>query len=296
MNRHIAILLAAAVAAALSSCRDGRGEGFLSSATVDADLWKISPAVSGTLAAVSVREGDSVAAGQVVAAVDSVPLALKAAEIEASIAELSANVAAKVAENRVLEAAHRGAVREDARSRTLAAQGAATVRASDDARTQFETSEARLAAARSAVAALRARGGVLRAQLGTMRDQIARCSMAAPASGTVLSRFRNAGEAAIPGRPVLEIGRVDTLWAEFFVPQTALASLKVGAPLRLRLDAGSGERWVPARLSWVSSEAEFTPKGVQTREARNELVYRCRALAANPQGALKRGMPVEVWE
>lgn len=296
MSVRFSLLLPCAGVLALASCKRDPGEGFLSSATVDADLWKVSPASSGTIASVDVREGDTVRAGQILAVVDSVPLELKVREVEAALSELSANVAAKVAENRVLEATHRGVVREVERASALASRGAATTRSLDDAETQRETSAARLAAARAAVEAMRARGGTLRSQVATLRDQIARCRLAAPAAGVVLARFRNAGEAAIPGRPVVEIGRTDTLWAEFFVPQTALSSLRIGRPLRLRLDDGAGEGWVPARLSWIASEAEFTPKGVQTREARNELVFRCRALAANPSGALKRGMPVEVWE
>ena len=103
-------------------------------------------------------------------------------------------------------------------------------------------------------------------------------------------------EAALPGRPLVEIGKTDTLWADFFVGQQQLAKFKLGQALRLRLDTGGEPLWIPAKLTWISTEAEFTPKGVQTREARNDLVFRARALAANPQGELKRGLPVEVWE
>lgn len=279
----------------LSSCRGEVGEGFLSSATVDADLWKVSPTSAGTIASVAVREGDAVVRGQTLATIDTVPLVLKLAELDAAMAELSAGVASREAEHRVLSASHRGVEREASRALSLVADGAAPSRTRDEAETLRETSAAKLAASKSAIAALRARSGVLKAQQASLRDQIARCRLAAPAAGTVLTRFRGEGEAAVPGRPVVEIGRTDTMWAEFFVPQTMLASVRLGQPLRLRLDAEAGESWIPARLAWISGTAEFTPKGVQTRESRNELVFRCRALAGNPEGSLKRGLPVEVW-
>lgn len=289
-------LLTISVLALLAGCNKSMPEGFLSSATVDADLWKVAPVSSGTLLAVPVKEGDALKAGQLVAVVDSVPLVLKLAELDASQAELAANVKARAAETQTLVAADRGLQRELARTKQLVADGASTTQKLDDLTTQKETSTARIAAAKAAVIALQAKTKLIDAQKASLCDQIARCRLTAPAAGTVLTRFRNAGEAAIPGRPVIELGRTDTLWAEFFVSQQDLARLKLGQPLRLRLDLGKGEQFLPARLSWISTAAEFTPKGVQTREGRNELVFRARALAANPSGALKRGLPVEVWE
>lgn len=289
-------LLTISVLALLAGCNKSMPEGFLSSATVDADLWKVAPVSSGTLLAVPIKEGDALKAGQLVAVVDSVPLVLKLAELDASQAELAANVKARAAETQTLVAADRGLQRELARTKQLVADGASTAQKLDDLTTQKETSTARIAAAKAAVTALQAKTKLIDAQKASLRDQITRCRLTAPAAGTVLTRFRNAGEAAIPGRPVIELGRTDTLWAEFFVGQQDLARLKLGQPLRLRLDLGKGEQFLPARLSWISTAAEFTPKGVQTREGRNELVFRARALAANPSGALKRGLPVEVWE
>jgi len=294
--RSAAPALLAVSALALSACRGETGKGFLSSATVDADLWKVSPASAGTLASVSVREGDEVRRGQILATVDSLPLVLKAAELDAALSELAAGVAAREAEHRVLAETHKGIERETARLRALVKDGAAPSRSLDESETLRATSAARLSASKAAIASTKARGAVLRAQQATLRDQIARCRLVAPAGGTVLTRFRGEGEAAVPGRPVVEIGRTDTMWAEFFVPQTMLSSVRLGQPLRLRLDLEGGEKLVPARLSWISSTAEFTPKGVQTRQSRNELVFRCRALAGNPDGSLKRGLPVEVWE
>jgi HlyD family secretion protein len=279
-----------------SSCQKEEKLGFISSATLESDLWKVSPSVAGTLLEVSVREGDSVHQGQAIAWIDSIPLVLKLGELQAGYGELFANIRAREAEVATLQTAHEGIEREFARATKLVADGAATVQRKDDLETQKSTSISRIAAARSAIEALRSRNALLFAQEKSLRDQIQRCQVKSPASGRIMTRYRNNGEASIPGRPLVEIGRTDTLWAEFFIPQNQLAKFHLGQSLKIRLDAEKEPTWVPGKLSWIASEAEFTPKGVQTREARNELIFRARALAPNHQGQLKRGMPVEVWE
>ena len=98
----------------------------------------------------------------------------------------------------------------------------------------------------------------------------------------------------------MEIGDFDTLYADFFVPQVELATLKYGQQVRLRVDfeekgVRGRERFMPATITWIGSEAEFSPKNIQTRQSRNELVFRVRATIANTGGVLKRGLPVEVW-
>jgi HlyD family secretion protein len=124
--------------------------------------------------------------------------------------------------------------------------------------------------------------------------------VAAPSSGVVLTRYRNVGEIVAPANPIFNIGEFDTLYADFFVPQTKLASLKFGDAVRIRLDnqsptAREPARFVPAVITWIGSEAEFSPKNIQTRQSRNELVFRIRATIPNSDGSLKRGLPVEVW-
>ena len=278
------------------ACKNDSKVGFLSSATLECDLWKLAPASSGTLTSVRVREGDSVTTGQLLATVDSIPLELKMAELDAALQQVRANVQARAAENLTLQSNDAGIAREVDRITKLVAQGAATTQKKDDLETQRSTSKASMQAAQSAVKALQVQANLLQAQRKTLQDQIDRCSLRSPTSGRVLARYKNPGEAALPSRPVLEVGRTDSLWADFFVPQPELAKFALGEMVLLRIDEGTSAKWLPARINWISSEAEFTPKGVQTREARNELVFRARAMAANPAGILKRGMPVEIWD
>ncbi|HSQ42128.1 MAG TPA: HlyD family efflux transporter periplasmic adaptor subunit [Fibrobacteraceae bacterium] len=288
-------LWSAVMALSLLSCQQETPSGFLSSATVESDLWNLSGTVSGPLLEVLVREGDSVQTGQLVASVDSLPWILKLGELEATRGELHANIQAREADKAVLQATHQGILREFERISGLVAENAAPAQKKDDLETQKNVSEARLRSAQLGVTALRSKEAGLEAQEAILRDQIFRCRLVSPTAGRVLTRYRNAGELSVPGRPIVQIGRTDTLWADFFIPQPQLGQFHLGQSVRLRVDSAGQAVWIPARVSWISAEAEFTPKGVQTREARNELVFRARALVGNTRGILKRGLPVEVW-
>jgi HlyD family secretion protein len=297
MDRHGKIcLLFAVLSWGMLGCNHEMAEGFVGSAVVDADSWKISAQEAGPLLAVAVREGDLVRMGDTVALVDTLPLRLKLRELEAAVQELEAAVAARAAEVAVQQERQTGSERELRRASALQAEGAVSARNQDEWQTQVSVGVAQLKALRLGVEAQRARLATLRAQKASLLDQLARCVVVSPAQGRVANRYRNTGEMTSPGKPVLELLREDTLLIDAFVPQTALASYKLGQILQVRVDTGDSARWLPGHIGWISPEAEFTPKSVQTRDARNELVFRVRLRVANQDGLLKRGLPVEVWE
>jgi HlyD family secretion protein len=285
--------------AALCGCERGTAPGFLGSAVVESRTWTVSSTVQGTLTDVAVGEGDRIAAGAVVAVVDTVPLQFLRREAAAGIAEIAATVRARKAEiaARAIDVA--GLEREFKRIDGLAAKGAATTQQRDNLSTQLQAAQAKLAAANSALEPLAEKEKSLRIKLESISDQIRRCTITAPGTGVVLTQFRNRGEVVGPGTPVCELGALDTLQADFFVPQPVLATLRRGQKVAMRIDWDSagiaGEKRLPATVSWIGEEAEFTPKNIQTRHSRNELVFRVRCTAENSNGILKRGLPVEIW-
>jgi len=283
------------VAMAFMGCAQDVERGFVGSAVVEADSWKVGAQATGPLLAVGVREGDSVNVGDTLAVVDSMGLQLKLLELDAAMQELRAGVAARAAEVQVQVEKQKGAERELKRSAALQAEGALPARGREEWQTQVDVGMAAIQAGRLAVDAQRARLGTLLAQRESLRDQLRRCVVTSPVAGRVANRYRNAGEMVAPGKPVLELQRTDTMIVDVFVPQTDLSNYKLGQVLKVRLDSADGQRFVPGSVSWISSEAEFTPKSIQTRTARNELVFRMRLRVANRDGALKRGLPVEVW-
>jgi HlyD family secretion protein len=220
----------------------------------------------------------------------------------AALALLAAGLRAREHEIKAAQAELRGLERDHARIAPLVKEGALPPQQEDRLASGLEAARSKLSAGKDMAGSLRSKEEGLQARMESLREQIRRCYLRSAAPGRVLTRFKNPEEVVGPGQPVYEVGRDDTLQVDFFVPQTLLADIQYGQGVRIRLDrgdreeGGEGETFLPARVSWIGQEAEFSPRNIQTRESRNELVFRVRALAANKNGLLKRGLPVEVWK
>jgi HlyD family secretion protein len=293
-----ALLLGSAfLAGALSGCGKAEKGDFLGSAVVEMETYQVPALTQGPLDAVLRDEGDRVSEGELIALVDTVPYALQYAEAAAAIGQAEAGIASQSSQIASLGAETRGARNEVERIAPLSKQGAATPQQLDRLTSSEEALRFRLEAARRAERGLTAQQEAQEYRVDFLRTQLRRCRILAPASGVVLTRYRNPGEAVTPGQSVFEIGRLDSVYADFFVPQGTLSSLRLGDTVRVRIEGEkSGEaRHVPAVIRFIASEAEFTPKNIQTRESRSELVFRVRAEGSSQDGLLKRGLPVEIW-
>jgi HlyD family secretion protein len=282
------------------NCSATRSKDFIGSAVVEAQTYQVATTAQGTITALYKDEGQQVAKGELIAVIDTIPFVLKLNELYAALAELTNSISAKKVEVSSQESDVKGVEREYKRITTLVSQGSAPSQQKDNLETQVESSNLRVRANKGVLSGLQAKINTINAQKAQLMDQLSRCYLHAPVSGIVLTKFKNLGEVALPGNSVFEIGAYDTMQIDFYVPQTMLAGFKPGQAVRIRLDDQGGankkkETFVPAQITWISSDAEFSPKNIQTRESRNELVFKIRALAANKEGLLKRGLPVEVW-
>jgi HlyD family secretion protein len=282
----------------LTACGGRVDPDFIGSAIVEAETYQVPALTQGRLAALFKAEGQSVAAGELLGIVDTVPIVLQMREAQAGLSELDAGKRSQQSQIQGGLAEVKGMERDYARIAPLAKGGSLPAQQEDKLSSGLDAGRAKLSAARQMLTSLDAKRQGLEARIGLLQDQLGKCYLRAPVAGRVLTRYKNAEEAAAPGQPVFEIGRDDTLRVDFFVPQTWLAGIKYGQAVRIRLDQGDGKQsaFLPATVSWIGDEAEFSPKNIQTRESRNELVFRVRALAANKDGMLKRGLPVEVWK
>lgn len=281
----------------LAGCQKSESGTFLGSAVVEVETYQVPALEQGPLIAVLKDEGDSVSVGERIAWVDTVPYALQLSEAAAGMEGLNANLASNSSDILSLRANARGLEKDAARIQPLSQVGAATPQQWDQISSGKDAAMYRLEAARHSTRGLDAQRKALRYRLDFLNNQLQRCRIESPVSGIVLTRYRNPGEAVSPGQSVFEIGRRDSVHVDFFVPQIALSALRLGDTVRLRIEGETSAQvqHVPAVISFISSEAEFTPKNIQTRESRAELVFRVRAEAASGHGMLKRGLPVEVW-
>ena len=298
--RRVKFSMVLCAATALMLCDRSTNKDFLGSAVVEARTYAVATTAQGLIVFLLKDEGQTVKKGELVAIIDTVQLSLARQELESAIRELGTNVSAKDAEIKALATDVGGAEREFARIDDLVKKGSATEQNRDNLGTQFQSAQMKLVATRRVAKSLKEKKNGLGIKLQQIEDQLRRCYVTSPAGGIVLTRYRNQGEVVGPGNPIVEVGEFDSLYADFFVPQDVLATIKYNQKVRIRIDYNDGaskerSKFVPATITWIGDEAEFSPKNIQTRKSRNELVFRVRATAANNGGMLKRGLPVEVW-
>ena len=283
--------------------------------TVSVDLG---PKVAGRVLAVAVREGDRVKAGDLLlkldlgettVAVEREEAGVRSAEAKVDDLEAgsrNAEISAAVAEVNDRHAAVELAIKEHERQKALLHEGVTTQRDADLAQTELEraraalkVSEQRLALARDGfrsdqTAAAKADAQRAAAMLKQSVILAQESEIRAPADGIILHRLAEPGQLIAAGRPAITMAFADRLYVRTFIPESNLGKVKMGMPASVTVDAHPG-RAFPARITEISPESEFTPKAVETRAERVNLVYAAKAdLVRGWKEPLVPGQPAEV--
>ena len=255
----------------------------------------VSSEASGPLLSLRVRDGDMVRAGEIVGQVDTVLLARTRDEIVAREAVLSARLDEVAAQGRALSTQQTLAGRELSRLERLAAAGAATAQQVDRAQRDAETLADELAANSASRRALLAERDAVAAQQAQLVERLGQAQVRSPISGVVLARYAESGEMVQAGTPLLQVASLDSLVLRAYLSDAQLRDYSVGQKVTVQVDGAEGElRTMPARVTWISPSAEFTPTPIQTREERVSQVYAITVVVANPGGRLRIGMPGEL--
>ncbi|MCM2359896.1 MAG: efflux RND transporter periplasmic adaptor subunit [Geobacteraceae bacterium] len=312
-----ALALVLATILYFASHRDGNDQDVIRvSGNIEATSVEVSFKVPGRVLKRPVDEGETVQVGQIVALLDSADLAhetaIRRAEAEAARAALRELEAGSRDEEigqseAALAAAEAEAVRlEDdfRRSEALFAREVIPKQRFDAARAGRDASQAQLRQARESLALVRkgprreridqgrARLREAEAALALASERLGYATLTAPVAGTVLSKNVEPGEQVATGTPVITIGELDSVWMRAFIPETDLGRIKLGQQARVTTDTWPG-RVYDGTVTFISSEAEFTPKNVQTSKERVKLVYRIKITLPNPHRELKPGMPAD---
>ncbi len=263
------------------------------SGTFEAVKVDISAKTPGQLLRVGSHEGDVVDVGDTLLVVDSELTRLQRAEAEAALGGVAARRAAALAEaaqvRRTLDLAKLTLLRLD----TMGAGGSATAQQVDEARAQRDILTDKVSAAEHNVAALDAEAVRLRASLAVYDRKLHDSVVLSPLSGTVLLRTAEPGEMTAPGAAALRLADLRRLELRFYLDESEMSLVALGRDLPVRVDAFPGRAFT-GTVTWISSEAEFTPKNAQTHDARAQLVYAVKLVVPNPDGGLAIGMPGEV--
>ncbi|MFT4605677.1 MAG: HlyD family secretion protein [Rhodothermales bacterium] len=255
----------------------------------------VSSEVAGRLVHLNVTEGQRLEAGAAVGLVDTTQFALRRDELRARRAAVRARYPSVAAQEDVLRTQRVVASRELDRFENLVSEGAATSKTLDDLRGQIQVLDSQLATVRASNPPIAAELNVLDAQLASLEDQLGRARLVNPVSGVVLTTFASQSELTSPGRPLYRIAPLDTLELRAYVSGAQLPQVRLGEEVTVIVDADEvSNQTLTGTVSWVSSQAEFTPKFIQTKEERVSLVYAVKVRVANPDGVLKLGMPGEI--
>jgi len=254
----------------------------------------ISAEAQGKIIQFNLEEGQSLKAGQKLGFIDTVPLSIQREQLLAqkqAVASKKANVNAQIEvqeqQKKVLET-------EKDRIEQLYNDNAATKQQYDDITGKYDVVEKQIAATKTQISSIVREMNVIDKQVKLMNEQISRATITNPIDGTVLEKYLEENEIAIIGKALYKIALLDDIDLRVYVSGSQLPNIKIGQDVKVLIDKDSetNQEYV-GKVFWISDQAEFTPKIIQTKEERVNMVYAVKVRVKN-DGKLKIGMPGEV--
>lgn len=288
------VYIAAVVLAA--SC--GTEAEFDAQGTFEATEVVVSSEATGRILNFEVEEGMAVEANQMVGAIDSVQLHLQRKQL---VAQQSALLGSRPDVKKQVAALREQIAKQNEELRrveNMLKDGAATKKQRDDIEAQIKILESQLEATLSTLdkntTTINNNSAALEAQIAALDDRISKCRIISPVGGTVLVKYAEAGELSTVGKPLMKIADLDNIYLRAYFTSDQLAKVNLGDEVKVVADFGGEERYdYTGRVAWISSESEFTPKTIQTKDSRANLVYAVK-IAVENDGRLKIGLAGEV--
>ena len=277
----------------LSSCSgdNRKADGY---GNFEATEITISAENSGKLMQFNVKEGDLLEKGTFIGYIDTIPLALKREQLLSSRAVVSSQSKSVLSQISVLNAKLKTANTNKVRAENLIADNAGTQKQLDDINGEIDVIRQQIVSVEIQNAPVINELKSIDVQLRQIDDQILKSKIINPVNGTVLTKYAEPNEITSFGRPLYKIADLSTMKLRAYLSETQLAGLKIGQEVTVKIDDADAMQSYQGTISWIASEAEFTPKIIQTKEERVALVYAIKVDVAN-DGSLKIGMPAEVW-
>jgi HlyD family secretion protein len=246
---------------------------------IEGDHYTVAGKVPGKIAAIMAREGEAVVEDQVLAQLDDV-------QVRAKVAQAKQQVAAAEAQCQAATATEQQARRDKDRLSQLYERGSAAKR-------EAERTHSAWTVARSQLDAADAQCEAAKAMLLEVQSVLADLTIHAPANGTITTRIADKGEVVAAGSPLFDIVDLDRLYLKVYIPEKVIGKVRLGLPARVYTDAFPDKPFL-ATVRYIASQAEFTPKEVQTPDERVKLVYAVKLyLDENPEHRLTPGLPAD---
>jgi len=258
----------------------------------------VSAEAAGRINRLNLEEGQLLKAGDTIGHIDSVQLYLKKKQLQAQIHAVLGKKPDIPAQLAAYREQLKQAVHEQERLSNLVKADAATPKQLDDANAQVAIIRKQIAAQESSLgitsSGLNKDALPLTAQVEQLNDQLAKTNLINQVNGTVLTKYVETGEMAVIGKPLYKIADLSTIVLRAYFTSNQLSSIKLGQQVKVLVDASDGQyKTYEGVIEWISAKAEFTPKTIQTKEERANLVYAAKIKLKN-DGYLKIGMYAEV--
>jgi HlyD family secretion protein len=289
MKKTITFLLLAS----LLSCnkKNDKADGY---GNFEATEVTISAEANGKIEYLKLEEGDILEPKIQVGLIDTTQLYFNKQQLIASKSTVYSKSANVLSQIKVLQEQLKTAQIEKKRIQNMFAENAATKRQVDEIDGKVSVIQEQIKSVETQNAPIVNEVKSIDVQIEKINDQIQKSKIINPIKGTVLSKYAEPNEVTAFGKPIYKIADISEMTLRVYVSETQLSSIKVGQNVTVKIDSEKDLKSFHGTISWIASSAEFTPKIVQTKEERVNLVYAVKVKVKN-DGSLKIGMPAEMW-
>jgi HlyD family secretion protein len=310
MKSVVKIILTGAVVVAVAC--NSKNSKYDASGTFEANEVIVSSELSGKILSFNIEEGQTIGKDSVVGYVDAANISLQKEQVEANIQALSQKTADASPQVRLLEnqiavqqSQLNNLFHEQARIQNLLKMDAATAKQLDDINAQVDVARKNLSVTQQQINVQRnniatqnrsilSEGKPLEKRIAQLDDQIKKATILNPVSGTVITKYAEVGEITAAGKALYKIADLSTMTLRAYITGSQLSQVRLGQTVKVLVDDGPDKyKELPGTITWVSDKAEFTPKTIQTKDERANLVYATKVKVKN-DGYLKIGMYAEV--
>lgn len=290
-------ILGMGLTAILTACGNNNGD-YDASGIFETTEVIVSAKSNGEIMRLDIEEGQDVAPQTALGYIDTIQLSLAKAQLMATRSATDSKVLNERRQLATIQQQIDIQQRERKRFEQLVKNNAATQKQLDDINYQIEVLEKQLAATAEQIGSsntsLSSQSLSIEAQLAQIEDQIENSVVTSPIQGTILTKYAEPGEYAAPGRALFKVANIEDMKLRAYITADQLTGLKIGQKVKVYADKGKDERQeYEGTVTWISDKAEFTPKTIQTRDERANLVYAVKVSVQN-DGLIKKGMYGEV--
>ena len=253
----------------------------------------ISSEANGKIEFLKLEEGDLLQENALVGQIDTTQLYLNKQQLLASKNTIYSKSTNVLSQRNVLNEQLKTTLIEQKRIQNMFAESAATKRQVDEVNGKVSVLKQQMQSVETQNTPIINEVKSIDVQIEKINDQLKKSKIFNPISGTVLAKYAEPNEITAFGKPLYKMANLNEMTLRVYFSETQLASIKVGQDVNVTIDDKDGTKPYKGKISWISSSAEFTPKIIQTKEERVNLVYAVKIIVKN-DGALKIGMPAEV--